>query len=160
MFTAGGLIKCDGSRIVGTFDVDGRALYITVDIKPPNQPFECSKATLSYGNVTQLDGTCKWTGTAGRDDLQMEFGGGVSIAGALATPRSSIRIRGAGVWSRVKSALPPIPATGVRAPVNPFPAHDAVRDAAKVAREQQLIELGVPIIACAVNPHPSDSKSN
>jgi len=158
MPSAAGLIKCDGSRIVGTFDVDGRPLYITVDIKPPNQPFECSHATLTYNNPAQLDGACKWTGTAGRDDIEMDFGGGVSITGVLATPRSSIRIRGAGAWSKVKSALPPIPANGVRAPVNPFPAHDALRDAAKVAREQQLIELGVPIIMYAGpgNPHRSD----
>jgi len=150
MPSAGGLIKCDGSRVVGTFDVDGRPLYITVDIKPPNQPFDCARATLTYGNVTQLNGAYKWTGTAGRDDLQMDFGGGVSIAGALGTPRLSVRIRGAGVWSRVKSALPPIPVNGVRAPVNPFPPRDAALDAvAKVEREERLLGLGLPIIAYA-----------
>jgi len=159
MPSAWGSIKCDGNRLVGVFEVDGRPRYIASDIKPPNQQFECNKATLAYSNVAQLDGACKWTGTAGRDDLQMDFGGGVSIDGAFATPRWSIRIRGAGAWSKVKSTLPPVPANGTHnsvrsVPVNPFPPRDAVRDAAKIAREQQLLELGVPIIMYAGNPLP------
>ena len=151
MPSARGLVKCDGSRLVGTFDIDGSPRYLAVEVKPFDQSFECNNPTLIYNDVVQLVGDCKWTGTAGRDDLQMNFGGGVSIAGPLATPRSAIRIRGTGTWS----TDPPIPANRMQddvVSVNPSPPHDAVRDAAKVAREQQLLESCVPIIAYARGP--------
>jgi len=153
MPTALGLIKCDGTRLVGTFDVGGSPRYINVDVKPSNEPFECSNATVTYTDIAQLSGDCRWKGWIGRDDLQMDFVDGVSIVGSLATARSSsARIKGAGAWSMVKSALP----TRAKKPqgnvfVNQFPHHDAAKNLAKVEREQQLINLGVPIIAYAVS---------
>ena len=147
-----GSLKCNGSSLVGTFDVAGSLRFIAVNVKPPNLPFQCTSATLTYGNAAQLNGACKWTGTAGRDDLQMDFGGGVSIAGALAAPRSSMRIRGTGSWSTTEPKLPLDQANETQSnisnvPVNSSPPDDAVQAAAKVAREQQLINLGFPIIA-------------
>jgi len=152
MTTTRVLIKYNGNRLVGTFDVDGRPRYITVDIKPPNQPFNCNSATLTYIDPAQLEGPCKWTGTAGRDDLQMDFGGGVSIAGALAVPRAAIRIRGAGTWSKFELPLSSIPANesqgnGINDPANQSPLFESVPDSAKLLREKQLLESGFPIIA-------------
>jgi len=145
-----GFAKYNSGKLVGTFDVDGRPRYLAVDVRPPNQLFECDNVTLIYDNVAQLSGDCKWTGTAGSDDLQMDFGGGVSVVGPLATPRSSIRIRGAGTWSTVKPTLSPDLADNIqRNPVNPLPLHNTLPDVAEIARERELLESKVPIIAYA-----------
>jgi len=150
MPTARGFVKCDGSRFVGTFNIDGGLRYVTGNVRPLDLSFECGSATLTYDDVTQLVGEFKWTGTAGRDDLEMTFVGGVTIVGPLTTPRSSIRIRGAGLWGSVKPDLPLLASNNVPdISANSSPSHDAVRDAAKAAREQELIDLGVPIIAYA-----------
>jgi len=157
MPSAQGFVKCISGSLEGTFDVDGSSRYITVDVKPLNQSFECSNATLAYDNVAQLLGDCKWTGAAGKDDLQMDFGRGVSITGPLAARRpSSVRIRGAGTWSTAKSSLHPPPTNSaddsqgniMKVPADRF-SHDPVRDAAKLRRERQLLESGNPIIAYA-----------
>jgi len=151
---AAGFVQYNGSRLVGTFQVDGISYYLSVDVKPPSQPFHSDNATLTHDNVLQMIGECKWRGTAGRDGLKMNFGGGISLAGPLGIAWSTIQIRGEGTWSTDQYALSPIPVgstdgtqNGVSA--NPFPPRDAVRDPAKVARERRLIELGVPIIAYA-----------
>jgi len=154
MPTAQGIVKCDCGRFVGTFDIDSSPRYVAVDVRPLDLSFECNDATLTYGDVTELVGDCKWTGTAGKVDLQIDFVGGVTIAGLLTTTRSSIRIRGEGSWSVVRPQLSSPTPDGTQrnvrnAPVNSSPPHDTVRDAAKVAREQQLIDLGAPIIAYA-----------
>ena len=148
MHTARGFVKCDGSRFVGTFDIGGSPHYVTVNIKPLDLSFECNSATLTYGDVTQLAGNYNWTGTAGRDELELTFVGGVAIIGPLATSRSSIRIRGPGSWSTAKPEITAIQNV-CSVPVIPIAPHDAVQDAAKAARVQQLIDLGVPIIAYA-----------
>jgi len=154
MPSAQGPIRCDGSRLIGTFSISGSQYYIIVDVKPCNRPFECSNATVTYGDVAQLSGDCKWTGWIGRDDLQMKFDVGVSIVGALATTRSSSdRTRGSGAWSIDKPPLPPHLAGTQESSVgneitNQSPrVHDAVRNPAQLGREQQLIDLGVPIVA-------------
>jgi len=150
MHTARGFVKFDGGRFVGTFDVGGSPRYFAANVKPLGVSFECSSANLTYGDVTQLAGSFEWAGTAGRDDLEMTFVGGVVIVGTLTTPRSSIRICGAGSWSTAKPGLFSIPAgnNALNFPSN-FPSHNTARNAAKVAREQRLIDLGVPIIAYA-----------
>jgi len=150
MHTARGFVECDGGRFIGTFDIGGSPRYVAVDVKPLDLSFECKSATLTYGDVTQLDGNYNWAGTAGRDVLEMAFVGGVAIVGPLTTPRSSIRIRGAGSWSTAKPDLLPLPASSnaLNVPGN-FQSHNTVRDAAKDAREQQLIDLGLPIIVYA-----------
>jgi len=151
-----GNVKCDGSRLLGTFYVDGSPRYLTVDIKPLNQSFECGSAILTYYTADQLTGDCKWVGTVGKDDLEMNFGGGVSIKGLLVTARpSSIRIHGAGLWNTFEVTLPPLSdntvdelrSDGSDASTNQFPTHSAVRDPAKLQRERQLLESGAPIIA-------------
>ena len=153
MPTARGSIEYNGSRLEGTFDVGGSPRYLAVDVKSLSQSFECSNATLTYVKVEELDGNCEWFGTIGRDNLLMKFDGGVSITGQLTKPRSSNHTHGAGMWSASKSLLPEIPTNATqkaaRNPsINPFTNINAVRDPAKIAREQQLINLGVPIIAC------------
>jgi len=157
------MIKCDGNRLVGSFDVDGHPRYITGDVQPPDQPFHCGSATLTYGSAAQLDGACNWHGTAGNDDLRMDFGEGVSISGALAAPRSSMHIRGTGAWSKVKPRFPSNQANESQGrlrslSVIPFSSRDrnAVRDIAKTAREQQLLESKAPIIAYVYSPPPSE----
>jgi len=154
MSTAKGSVQCNGSRLIATFVVDGRPRYIDADIKPLNQAFACDSATLTYVKPAQLDGACRWNGTAGRDDLQMDFGGGVSIAGRLAAPRSSIRVRGAGAWSTVKPILPPKPSSSADETQGSLRAHpvNSITPHAKVAREQPLMDSSVPIIAYALNP--------
>jgi len=153
MLSSLGSLKCDGSSIVGTFDVEGSPRYIAVDVRPSTQPFECKSATLTYSKVAQLDGYFKWKGTAGKDDLEMSCdNGGVSIVGTLATTRPSSHIHGAGSWSTVEQNLPSVKANGKQqnvrnVHVNSFPPLDTVGDDAKAAREQQLIDLGAPIIA-------------
>jgi len=58
----------------------------------------CGNAILRYSTVDQLVGEYKWVGTVGKDDLEMNFGGCVSIKGRLTTARpSSIRIHGTGL---------------------------------------------------------------
>jgi len=100
-------------------------------------------------------GECKWRGTAGRDGLKMNFGGDISLAGPLGIARSRIQIRGEGTWSPIKQILPPISVDSNKESQNsesgnPFTHGNAVRlDPAKISRERQLIELGVPIIAYA-----------
>ena len=155
MPSARGSINCNGSRLVGTFDVDGSPRYITVDVKPCNRPFECSIVTLTYSDITQLSGDCKWNGWVGREDLQMKFDAGVSIIGPLATARSSSdRTRGAGAWTDMKPSPSPSIYTAETLQgnvsntiANQFSPHYAARNSAQLEREQQLIGLGVPIVA-------------
>jgi len=153
---ASGLVACNNGRLVGTFDVGGSRRYIDVDVKPSNESFECSDATLTYESVAQLFGNCKWTGAAGKDDIEMKFDSGVTITGPLATPRqSSKRIRGAGTWSTAKSTLRQNSANSGNeqrgdvdnALAREIPPPDAVRDPHKLLREKQLLESGSPIIA-------------
>jgi len=151
-----GSVKCNGSKLLGIFDVGGRPRYLTVDVKPLNQSFECDNAILTYDSVDQLTRECKWAGTVGKDDLEMNFGGDVSIKGPLTTARpSSIRIHGTGLWEAFE-VIPPsildntvdeLRSNGSDAPANQFPPHDAVRDPVKLQRERQLLESGAPIIA-------------
>jgi len=153
MPSAAGFVEYNGGRLEGRFDVGGSKRYIAVEVKPPIQPFKCDNAILTYDNVAQLLGDCKWTGTAGRDDLQMDFNDGATIGGLLAEPRSSVRIRGTGTWSTAKLNLapPPLPEKQYNVKpvtVNPFTSN-TTRSHAEIAREQQLLELGVPIIAYA-----------
>ena len=56
MFSGLGSLKCNGSSLVGTFDVEGTPRYIAVDVRPSTQSFECKSATLTYSKVAQLDG--------------------------------------------------------------------------------------------------------
>jgi len=151
MPSAAGFVEYNGGRLEGRFDVAGSKRYIAVEVKPPIQPFKCDNAILTYDNVAQLLENCKWTGTAGRDDLQMDFGEGVTIGGLLAEPRSSVRIRGTGTWSTAKLNLPPLPTPETQnnvkvVAVNPFTSNTP-RNKAELEHEQQLLGLGVPIIA-------------
>jgi len=146
-----GFVKCDGSRLIGTFDVNGCPRYVTVTVKPPSQPFECGNALLTYDNIAQLDGNCKWTGMAGKDHLEMNFITGVSIEGPLATSRaSSLRLRGAGRWSTVKPTLSLLPAEPLNVHVGQLPRRDTAQDITdRRQRERQLLESGDPIIVYA-----------
>jgi len=152
MVVAQGSVKCDGSRLVGSFVVGGSPRYLTADVKPLNQSFECKNATLTYDDITQLilDSNLKWTGTAGRNYLQMDFGQGVSVTGPFTVTRSSIRIHGTGSWSSVKSILPPASTNATKSNVSNVAPLDVIQVPAKVSREHwRLLDLGVPIIACA-----------
>jgi len=146
MPSAQGSIKFANSRLVGTFDVDGSPRYLSVEVKPLNQPFECIKAVLTYSSIEQLVGECKWMGTAGTDDLQMFLGSDITIAGPLVTARSaSLSIRGAGTWDTVEGAsYTQNNVSDVLA--KPSPPHDAVKDSTKAARVKQLLESNTPII--------------
>jgi len=153
-----GFVKCNKGKLVGTFDIGGRPRYLSVDVKPLNQSFECDNAILICDTVEQMFGDCKWVGTVGKDDLEMDFTGGVSIKGPLTTPRpSSMRIRGAGTWNAKNSTPPLLPAITANysqgnvasVPVDHFPAQHAVRNPVKLLRERQLLESGAPIIAYA-----------
>jgi len=151
---AAGSVQCNGSNLVGTFNVDGISYYLSVDVKPAIQPFEGNSVTLSYDNIMLAIGECKWKGAAGRDGLHMNFGGGISLAGPLGIARSSIQIRGEGTWSTIQHALSLSPVGSTdgaqnNVSVNPFPPRGAVRDPAKVARELELIHSGLPIVAYA-----------
>jgi len=155
-----GVVKCNGSKIVGTFYIDGPSdpRYLAVEVNPRSrQQFECSNATLTYDSVTQLLGACKWSGTVGKDDLKMNFGGGLNIAGQVTVPlQSSTQTSGTGTWDTVKVTLAPTQmnsaderqSTVSNIPANPFRLN-ATRDRAKEERERALIQLGVPIIAYA-----------
>jgi len=153
-----GSVKCDGSRLVGIFDVSGSPHYLTVDVKPSCLPFECSNATLGYSEFAQLMGDCKWRGSVGRDDLQMNFAGDVSIVGQLVTPLSSVCVHGAGKWSTVEDNIHNLSASSAIGTQNDvrnvsedrFSPYTEVRnvDVAKNAREQQLLESRLPILAC------------
>jgi len=158
MPSAEGFVECKGGRLEGNFSDGHSTRYITVDVNPFTQSFECRNATLTYNDFAQLLGACKGMGSVGRDDLQMNFGGGVSIVAPLVTPRSSARIRGAGTWSTANDRahhLPVNAANGTRNNVGTSSAghyslHNSVRDvSAKIAREQQLLGSRLPIIACA-----------
>ena len=100
MPTARGSVKCDDSKLVGTFDVYGNSHHFTVEIKPSRQSFECTDAVLTYVSTDQLAGPCNWLGTLGKTNIQMSHGADVSISGPLDTRRiSSVLIRGAGAWN-------------------------------------------------------------
>jgi len=147
MPSAQGYIKFANSRLVGTFDVDGSPRYLSVEVKPLNQPFECIKAVLTYGSIEQLVGGCKWMGTAGTEDLQMFLGPDITIAGPLVTPRlAALSIRGAGTWDTVEGTFSPQDnVSNVLA--NPsLPPNAAVKDPARAARVKQLLESNTPII--------------
>jgi len=148
-----GFVKCNNGRLIGTFNIGDSLRYITVEVKPSNLSFECSNAILAYDTIEQLLGDCKWTGNVGKDELDMDFGGNVSIAGPLVTIRpSSIRIHGAGTWNTVEG-IPPSPSVEtINEPqgnptTNQFPNLGAIRDPFKLLRERQLLESGIPIIA-------------
>jgi len=157
MPTAAGSVKYSGDKLNGTFDVDGIPRYFTVDVKPRGchkQPFECGNAILTYNDIARLAGQCTWKGTAGRDRLKMDFGGGIFLDGPLDLIRSTIQIRGEGTWSTIKQDLPSIPVGSTNeaknsVSANTLPQGGAVQDHAKIARELELIHLGVPIIAYA-----------
>jgi len=164
MPTAQGSIQFVDSRLVGSFDVDGSPRYLAVDVKPLHQSFKCEKATLTYSNVGQLSGHCKWTGTAGRDDLQMDFAEGITITGRLTAPRSSVRIRGAGAWSALEMASAPsstpsvdgLHGNGSNITIDQSPPLDVAQDSAKIARENALLKSGIPIIAYVGTCAPSE----
>ena len=164
---AHGFVKCDSTRLIGSFDVEGDLHHLSVDVKPPNQAFECSNAQLTYGNIKQLIGPCVWSGTVTKTSLQMKFGAGVFIAGSLDTRRSSsVLLRGTGSWTTGA-----VPTLNQPSSVNLQPGNDSntsdsrvqsapstldvTYDEAKLARERQLLESGDPIIAYAANPHNS-----
>jgi len=148
-----GFVKCDGSSLVGTFTVDGNPYYLSVVVKPHKQPFECRDAALIFGNIIQLSGNCNWSGPIGKDDLHMDFIGGVTISGKLTTRlRSSIQSHGAGTWSALEmtSSVPQARSTDENdeslSSLNNVNYYDPSQDVARVAREQQLVNSGVPII--------------
>ena len=152
MPSAHGFIQCggNGDGLVGTFDIHGSKLYLYSDVKPLSQPFKCSDATLTYDNIGLLAGHCKWNGTLGKSEVQINLDGGVSITGRLATAqKSSFSILGAGTWNTTKQTQPaPSPKSANAAqPANPFPAPNAARDPAIMAHDQKLFDLSVPIIA-------------
>jgi len=159
---AHGFIKCDSTRLTGSFDVEGDLHHLSVDVKPPNQAFECSNAQLTYGNIEQLIGPCVWSGALTKTRLQMKLGAGVFIAGSLDTRRSSsVLLRGTGSWNTGAA-----PTLDQSSSVNLLPVNDSnnssenhvqsalntldvIYDEAKLARERQLLESGDPIIAYA-----------
>ena len=148
MPSSSGSVRSDGSTLEGTFIVDNSPRYIIVDVKPLNQPFECSKATLTYDRAWDLSGPSNWRGRIGKDDLRMDFDGGVSIAGPLAESRlRSDQSRGAGTWSTVKASLPLSPGKTDNKPQKAPPRRGPVQDSAKAARIEELIQLKAPIIA-------------
>jgi len=159
MPTAHGFVKSDGNKLVGAFDLDGGRYHLSVDIKPRNQSFDCSNATLIYSNLNSLIEDCKLTGTIGKNDIWVDLGRGTSIAGLLDAPRlSSVLIRGAGTWttSAVLSLDVSAPTSGQKksshdaavggARPSAFEP-DAPEDSVKLARERLLLESGDPIIA-------------
>jgi len=157
MLTARGFVTSDGKGLVGTFDVNGSSHHLSVDIKPRDQVFQCSNATLSYSDDSSFMKDCKLSGTIGKDELQMNFVGGVSIVGLLDTPRlSSVLIRGVGMWNT--GAIPLLDRvnsfneqqeSGADAPASHFPL-DAVEDPYQRERETQLLQSGDPIIAYVI----------
>jgi len=150
MLSASGSVYYDGSTLDGTFTIDGSPRYITVDVKPPNRPFECSNATITFEKASHLSGPSNWRGRIGRDDFRMSFDSGVSIVGPLAEPRlSSDLSRGAGTWSVIKASLPVSPRKTVNEPQDTPPVNDPVQGAVKAARERDLIASGVPIVVYA-----------
>ena len=74
MPTACGFFKSHGRRLVGTFIVDTSPRHFTTEFKPRNQPFKCSRIKLTYAETAKLVGICKWSGTVGKDDLEMSLG--------------------------------------------------------------------------------------
>jgi len=147
-----GFVQCSNDRLVGTFEVDGSPRYLYSDVKTLHQPFESGEATLTYDNITQLDGHCRWTGTVGKANILMDVvSGGVSIAAPLAAKQpSSHFILGEGAWDTVERISPPQKNIS-NVPVNPSPPHDAIRDPAlKAARAKKLLESKNPIIMYAV----------
>ena len=154
-----GYIKYTGARLIGAFSVDGGPRYLSVDCRPNIQPFERRKATLTYDNVAQLLENCKWKGSAGRDDIQMNFDEGVCIVAQLVTQRSSAAIRGTGTWSAVDDDTHHLSVNTVCETRNTIrnvsTGNSSLQDpvqvdrTAKIAREQQLLRSRLPIIACA-----------
>ena len=148
MPTARGFVKCDGNSITGTFHVDGDPRHVSVDIEPRNELFECSNATLTYGAIDQLIGSCTWSGTVNQTNLRLRLGGGVSIAGSLDTRRpTSVLVRGAGTWEALSSRLlgksNPVKhheEIGGCAPI----AYDTDQDPAEPPSETQILESEVP----------------
>ena len=153
MPTARGSIKSHGDRFVGTFDIGGSPRHLAIDVKQRNQSLECSNVTLTYTNAENLVEDCRWTGSIGKDDLQMDLAGGdVSITAPLATPRqASLPIRGTCIWimgavellnqssHSSTSGAPPV--------VNSL---DVPKDDKTLERERRLLESGAPIIACVL----------
>jgi len=65
----------------GTFEVDGDSYLLGIILETQAQSIDCSNAILTYDNAEKLVEICNWTGTISKNDLQMDLGGGVSIAG-------------------------------------------------------------------------------
>ena len=155
MPTASGFVKSENNRLVGIFGVDGDPYHLSVDIKPSDQPFECTNATLTYDSVEKLVGNCAWSGTVGKVNLQMKLSGNVVIAGPLEVLRlSSVRIRGAGTWKTGTLISPDQPNSADRqqengedASVVPNPVANPLDDPQILERERQLLGSGAPIIA-------------
>jgi len=157
MPTACGYVRSSNDRLEGTFNFDGGPRYLSVDVNMPNQSFECSNATLTYSSIEKLVDQCTWTGTIGKINLRMDLGDGVSITGQLDVPqRSSVRARGAGMWTATNPSDSESSFNKQRErgrntsadraqPVsNPFDAPDDPREQARVMR---LLGSGAPIIA-------------
>ena len=108
MPSARGVVKCQGNKIIGTFHINGSGpRYLSVQVHPRNEEFECSDATLTYDSVAQLSGDCKWSGTMGINDLKMNFGPGFNITGQITEPlESPTQNSGTGTWDTVKVTLP------------------------------------------------------
>ena len=157
MPSARGFIKSSGEGLVGTFNVNGGARYLSVDVNLPNQLFECSNATLTYNSIGELIDDCSWSGTIGKVTLRMNLGEGVSITGPLDVPRpSSVRARGSGTWRTTATAPDQRNSAGRQqesgrnasadrvqlAPVS----FDVPKDPRELERERWLLESGAPII--------------
>jgi len=155
--SARGSVNCNGSRLLGTFVVDGSPRYLSVDVKPRSQSFKCDNATLTYDNLARLFGDCRWSGPIGKDELRIDFGEGATIVAQLSVVMpSSVQSHGTGTWSTVKPTLPQPPANKTRRNAsngiaNPIPSHDSARSPANLKREEELLKSGVPIIAYVVD---------
>ena len=103
-----GVVKSNGGKIFGTFHINGVPRYLAVEVNPRSrQQFECNSATLTYDSAAQLLGGCKWSGTVGKDDLKMNFGGGLNIAGQVTVPlRLTAETNGTGTWDTPKVTQP------------------------------------------------------
>ena len=157
MTSASGSVNCDGTRLLGTFVVDGSPRYLSVDVKPRSQSFKCDNATLTYGNLAHLLGECRWSGPIGKDELRIDFGEGATIVAQLSVVMPSSRqSHGTGTWSTVKPTLPQPPANKTQrnagnVTTNTITPHDSARSVASLKREEELLKSGVPIIAYVVD---------
>ena len=150
MPTARGSIKSHGDRFVGTFDIGGSPRHLAIDVKQRNQSLECSNVVLTYTNAENLVGDCRWTGSIGKEDLQMDLGKDVYIAGPLATPRqAAVLIRGAGTWTASAVELLTQPSHSSTSGASPVVVSslNLPKDDKTLERERKLLESGAAIIA-------------